>query len=366
VHDYHLLALPGLLRNQGVRNPIGFFLHIPFPGLDILSSVPEASELVRDLLFADLIGFQTDRDLENFAAAAQEIGGGTISGSWVHVGGRRVRLGVFPVEIDANEFAATAARAWRSAHTDALRRSLLGRKLILGIDRLDPSKGLLQRLTGYRRLLETQPGWRRRVTFLQIAAVSRKDVSSYQDLRVALDQESGLINSEYGDPDWMPLRIVARGGARNVVAGYMREAQVGYITPLRDGMNLVAKEYVAAQDPADPGVLILSKFAGAARQLETALLVNPHDPDDMAEALDRALRMELPERRARWLAMWNVLQQTSPLDWGRSFLAALLRAVLVADQLAAGRPRVRFERPAEPISLVRGGLEQAGRPRQIQ
>ena len=326
IHDYHLMAMPALLRARGVRAPIGFFLHIPFPSPDVLASVPEAGALVRDLLAADLIGFQTENDAENFADAACRIGEAVRMGHGVlHAAGRRVRLGVFPVEIEAQEFAAIAEDAWRAAPAERLRRSLAGQRLILGVDRMDPTKGLLQRLAGYRRLLETRPEWSRKVALLQIAAESRKDVVAYQDLRSAVEQEAGSINSAFSEPDWTPLRLIARAGARNTVAGYMREARVGLVTPLRDGMNLVAKEFIAAQDPQDPGVLVLSRFAGAARQLGSALIVNPHDADEMADAIDRALKMDLPERQERWRAAWAAIEDTSALAWGRSFLASLLR-----------------------------------------
>ena len=344
IHDYHLMAMPAMLRARGVDAPIGFFLHIPFPSPDMLASVPEAGNLIRDLLSADLIGFQTANDVENFAEAAHRLANATrMAGGWLHVNGRRVRLGAFPVEIEARDFAATADHAWKGATTERLRRSLHGQKLILGVDRLDPTKGLIQRLAGYRRLLETRPDWCRRVTMLQIAAESRKDVAAYRDLRDQLDQDGGAINSEWSEPDWTPLRITARAGARATVAGYMREARVGLVTPLRDGMNLVAKEYVAAQDPQDPGVLILSRFAGAARQLSAALLVNPHDPDEMADALDNALRMGLSERQERWQACWRSLDGHTPTAWGRNFLASLLRVGSLTPANTAGGlpPRLR-------------------------
>ena len=210
-----------------------------------------------------------------------------------------------------------------------MRRSLSGQRLILGVDRMDPTKGLPQRLAGYRRLLETRPEWHRRTTFLQIAAESRKDVVAYQDLRNAVEQAVGSINSAYSEADWVPVRLVARAGARSTMAGYMREARVGLVTPLRDGMNLVAKEFIAAQDPQDPGVLILSRFAGAARQLGSALIVNPHDADQLADALDTALNMSVTERQARWQESWHALRGTSALAWGRSFVAALLRAAAI-------------------------------------
>ena len=351
VHDYHLLAMPALLRGLGVNSPIGFFLHIPFPAPDVLANAPDALSLIRDLLAADLIGFQTDRDLENFADAAQSIAGAVASADgWLQVAGRRIRLGVFPAEIEPQDFAATAQRASRAPRTERLRRSLGTQKLMVGVDRLDPTKGLLQRLAGYRRLLETRPNWLRTTTMLQIAAVSRADVSAYQDLREALDHDAGALNSDFGDPDWTPLRIVARAGARDVIAGYMRIARVGVVTPLRDGMNLVAKEYVAAQDPIDPGVLVLSRFAGASRQLESALLVNPHDPDDLADALDRALTMTLPERLDRWQSQWRAIADTSPLNWGRSFIAALLRAVEAAPR---ERKRTRMDEMLDKPATAR-------------
>ena len=327
IHDYHLMRMPQSLRSRGVRAPIGFFLHIPFPSADMLASVPEAGALVRDLLAADLIGFQTANDVENFTEVACRIGDALrMPGGWLNVGARRVRLGVFPVEIEAQEFAAIAEDAWRAAPTERLRRSLSVQRLILGVDRMDPTKGLLQRMAGYRRLLETRPDWHRRVTLLQIAAESRKDVVAYRDLRTAIEREAGTINSEFSEPDWMPVRLVARAGARSTIAGYMREARVGLVTPLRDGMNLVAKEFIAAQDPQDPGVLILSRFAGAARQLSSALIVNPHDADEVADALDLALNMSLSDRQARWRESWDAIKGASALAWGRSFVAALLRA----------------------------------------
>lgn len=332
IHDYHLMAMPAMLRQLGVGQPIGFFLHIPFPAPDLLASVPQASVLVRELLAADLIGLQTNNDVENFIAAARRLAGATRQpgSTELQFAGRRIRVAAFPVEIDAVEFARTAEAAWRSPATERLRRSLAGQALILGIDRLDPTKGLPQRLHGFRRLLETRSDYRRRVTLLQVAAESRTAVSAYRELRLALDQESGAINSEWGEPDWMPLRLVARGGPRPTMAGYMREARVGLVTPLRDGMNLVAKEYVAAQDPQDPGVLILSRFAGASAQLPAALLVNPHDPDDLADALDRALSMSLAERQGRWRECWDAIESATPASWSRAFLAALTRTDISA------------------------------------
>ncbi|MDE2573723.1 MAG: trehalose-6-phosphate synthase [Rhodospirillales bacterium] len=355
VHDYHLLLLPAALRALGVTNPIGFFLHIPFAAPDVLAAAPEVANLVRDLLAADLIGFQTDNDMANFAAAAQTLAGAVrLSASSLMLGGRRIRLGVFPVEIEAHSFARMAAEMECSESSERLRRSLDGQALILGIDRLDPTKGLMQRLGGLRALLEKHPAWNRRVTMLQIAAMSRKDVGSYRSLRDALDSEAGCLNADIGEPDWSPLRLVSKASLRPTVSGFMRLARVGLVTPLRDGMNLVAKEFVAAQNPADPGVLILSRFAGAARQLDAALLVNPHDADAMADAMDTALTMGLAERQTRWRALWAAIENRSPVLWGRSFVASLLRA-----RASAGRQRIPLERfvigealpPTAPVAL---------------
>ncbi len=331
VHDYHLLPLAAALRARGVANPIGFFLHVPFAAADVLAAAPEMGGLVRDMLAADLLGFQTDNDLANFAAAAERFAEAQrLPGNVLEVGHRRVRLGVFPVEIDPQGFAELAAHMARSDEAVRLRRSLHGQHLILGVERLDPTKGLLQRLDGLRAFFSRSPRWLRRATVLQIAAMSRQDVASYRQLRDSLDRAAGKLNADLAEADWQPLRFVSRAVDRALVAGYLRHARVGLVTPLRDGMNLVAKEFVAAQDPADPGVLVLSRFAGAMQQLDGALPINPHDADAMAEALDRALAMPLAERQERWQASWAAIEHRSPLVWGRSFVAALLRATTIA------------------------------------
>ncbi|WP_135467941.1 alpha,alpha-trehalose-phosphate synthase (UDP-forming) [Crenalkalicoccus roseus] len=322
VHDYHLLSLPGALRARGVRNPTGFFLHVPFPAPDAASVAPGIRALVQDVLEADLIGFQTAADRDNFASAASGLAGATRRAEdRLEHGGRHVRLGIFPAEINAREFAATAEAQMREEPARLLRRSLDGQALLLGVDRLDPTKGLPERLEAFSRMLARRPN--QAVTFLQIAAPSREEVVAYRRLRTELDASAGAINSEHGEPHWVPLRMLARAQRRDTVAGFMRLARVGVVTPLRDGMNLVAKEFVAAQDPRDPGVLVLSCFAGAAAQLPSALLVNPHDVEGMAEALQAALDMPLEERRARWQASWAAIAEATPEAWGESFLRAL-------------------------------------------
>jgi trehalose 6-phosphate synthase len=329
VHDYHLLSLPAALRARGVRGPTGFYLHVPFPAPEAASVAPGIRGLVEDVLKADLIGFQTATDRDNFAAAAQGFAGAVqVAEQMIELGGRPIRLGVFPAEIGAQEFARTAAEQVEAEPARLLARSLGDQALVIGVDRLDPTKGLPERLEAFRRTVSRRPA--RSLTMLQIAAPSREDVLAYRRLRQEIDLAAGAINSEFGEPDWLPLRLLARPQSRDTVAGFMRLARVGMVTPLRDGMNLVAKEYVAAQDPQDPGVLVLSRFAGAAAQLPSALLVNPHDAERMAEAVQRALDMPLAERRERWEAAWAAIAGTSPEAWGEAFLDALMPGDLAA------------------------------------
>lgn len=374
IHDYHLLPLPALLRAHGRHNLIGFFLHVPFPAPDLIASVPDLTSMIEGMLAADLVGFQTEHDADNFIAAAQEHAGAVLlkatryaaqdedrAPRWLQLGERRTRIGVFPVEIDAREFADTAAHSVHESKAQQLRKSLGLQRLILGVDRLDPTKGLLQRLAGLRRLFERYPEWRRGAALLQIAAVSRGDVPTYRELRRELDREAGNLNGDLGDPDWVPLRLVAKAGPRQVLAGYMRQAKVGLVTPLRDGMNLVAKEFVAAQDPQDPGVLVLSRFAGAAKLLKTAVLVNPRDADEVADALNLALRMELPERRMRWEEMWRAIKDKSSVGWGRAFLGALLRTAEPSRAEQIGGAAMADQR-FDLVERVRGGLEQRREP----
>ncbi|TCZ54276.1 alpha,alpha-trehalose-phosphate synthase (UDP-forming) [Roseicella aquatilis] len=322
VHDYHLLALPGALRQRGVLGATGFYLHVPFPAPDAAAVAPGIRSLVQDVLQADLLGFQTATDRDNFAATAVGFAGAVRTADGVvELGGRPIRLGVFPAEIAAPEFAATAAAQAAAEPSRLLARSLNGRPLLLGVDRLDPTKGLPERLEALRRVVARRAP--RSLTMLQIAAPSREDVAAYRLLRQEIDAAAGAINSEFGEPDWTPLRLLARPQNRDTVAGFMRLARVGVVTPIRDGMNLVAKEYIAAQDPADPGVLVLSRFAGAAAQLASALLVNPHDAEGMAEAICAALDMSAEERRARWRECWAAIAGASPEGWGLEFLRAL-------------------------------------------
>jgi len=315
VHDYHLIPLAALLRRAGVKNRIGFFLHIPFVPASIFDALPRGGELLRSLLDYDLVGVQTERDRQHLLDCLAQLDDPPPP--------ETLKLIALPIGIDARGFTRQAEKSARSGDASRLRDSLVGRDLILGVDRLDYSKGLPQRFDAYRRLLNLNPQHRLKVSYLQVAARSREDVKRYQELGRQLDQMAGSVNGRFAEFDWVPLRYMTRPIGRATLAGFYRVARVGLVTPLRDGMNLVAKEFVAAQDPENPGVLVLSRFAGAAQELDAAVLVNPYDSEAIAESLDVALRMPLDERRERHQAMLAKVQRVTAASWCRDFLAAL-------------------------------------------
>jgi len=325
IHDYHLIPLAAMLRERGVGCRIGFFLHVPMPSADLVSALPEHGRLFSTLYAYDLVGFQTMRDADRFRTYARIFGGGSIEpdGSVTLPGGKRVDVGNFPIGIDAARIAAQSAAAVGKPAVRALRESLSGRQLAIGVDRLDYSKGLPERFRAFGRYLERHPDERGRLTFLQIAPVSRGDVAEYRQLRDQLEGIAGHINGTHAEPDWTPLRYVNRNFAHATLTGFYRLASLALVTPLRDGMNLVAKEYVAAQDPENPGVLVLSMLAGAAAELDAALLVNPYDLDGVADAISRAASMPLPERRERWEAMMRPITGQDIHAWCSRFLERL-------------------------------------------
>jgi len=323
VQDYHFLALGAELRELGVGEPLGFFLHTPWPARGIILGVPHHRELIEAMLAYDLIGFQTDEDCTNFRDyVSGELGLLVRDGTVVSRHGR-TRLAVFPIGIDAEKFAASAARAVTHPEVSRLRRSLHGEKLAIGVDRLDYSKGLINRINAFDRMWTLEPALLRTVSLLQIATPSRGAIEAYGQLQSEVARLVSDVNGRHGEVDWTPIRYLNKGYGQAVLAGLYRTAQVGVVTPLHDGMNLVAKEYVAAQNPADPGVLVLSKFAGAANELDTALLVNPHDIDGMARSIATAFAMPLPERRLRYEAMMDKLRAGSIQQWFADFIAAL-------------------------------------------
>ena len=324
VHDYHMIPLGAALQRLRVDNPIGFFLHIPFPAPEVLATLPVHEALVRALFAYDLVGFQTEKDLQAFRDYVEREAGGWIGGDGtVHAYGTSVRAGSFPISIDPRLVADRAARAASTRRAARLRESLSDQRLVIGVDRLDYTKGLVHRFDAVERLLETNPQYRRAIVVLQIAPPSREDVLEYQRIRAELDARIGRINGRFGEPDHLPVRYVTRSFRQETLFGFYRASRVALVTPLRDGMNLVAKEFIASQDPDNPGVLVLSRFAGAARELDTALIVNPFDVDQIADALDRALAMPVEERRARYETMMAQLETHDVHAWRDAFLDAL-------------------------------------------
>ncbi len=337
VHDYHLMLLGRELRSRGHRNRIGFFLHTPCAPPDILQTLPQHAEILGGLTYCDLVGFQTANDRDNFARYLTTLGAVQIRGSAFEIEGRKVRLGAFPVSIETKAYMRLARNAGRSALVALVRESLGGSRLVLGVDRLDYSKGIPDRVKGFERLLESSAEWRGNVTLLQITPKSRSDVKQYGDIESEVTGLIGKVNGQYGDAAWTPIRYVNRSYSRTVLAGLYRAADVAMVTPLRDGMNLVAKEYLAAQDPEDPGVLVLSQFAGAAKELDQALIVNPHETDAVAAALKRALEMPLAERRERHAPMIAHLLENDIRTWAEDYLSALVDGPPARNVLAGIR-----------------------------
>ncbi|MFC7703965.1 alpha,alpha-trehalose-phosphate synthase (UDP-forming) [Plastorhodobacter daqingensis] len=324
VHDYHLIPLAEELRRRGVRNRIGFFLHIPWPPADIFFSVPVYEAILRGLCAYDVVGFQTDYDVENFAGCLRREGvGEPLGGGRFRAFGRSFVAGDFPIGMETAEFAAIAAKSPDDRRIREMARSLGGRDLLIGVDRLDYSKGIPQRIEAYERFLRSAPEYMGKVIYLQVTPASRSEVPEYASMQETVASEAGRLNGALGTVDWVPMRYINRSIRRPVLAGLYRLAKVGLVTPLRDGMNLVAKEFVAAQDPEDPGVLVLSRFAGAARELDSALLINPHDAEGTAKAIQRALSMPLDERRERWDHMMKRLLSHDVVQWCADFMAHL-------------------------------------------
>jgi trehalose 6-phosphate synthase len=324
IHDYHLIPLGQQLRQRGVRNRIGFFLHIPWPPARLMVSLPFHEGLVLSMLAYDVIGFQTEEWLDSFRHYVdRELGGHCDADGTIQVGNRSVHAAAYPIGIDYEEFEAANASPQARKAFERMRRSAAGRRTIIGVDRLDYSKGLEERFTGYRRFLEENEKCRGKLFLLQIAPPTRGEVDTYEIIRERLDELSGRINGEFAEVDWVPLRYVNQGYSREDLAGFYRAAEIALITPLRDGMNLVAKEYVAAQDPKDPGVLILSRFAGAALQLKDAILVNPYSKEEISDALLQALDMPKAERVRRWKALNEVVKREDVVAWRKAFVQAL-------------------------------------------
>ena len=327
IHDYHLIPLASELRALGCTQRIGFFLHIPLPPPLILAAIPGHDWLMRGLCSYDLVGFQSGTDREHFCryieaeAHAQDLG----DGRW-RVFNRSVQAGAFPIGIDVDEFTALGRATEGREMYKRMKEEYSRRKLLVGVDRLDYSKGLPLRMRAFRELLSKYPETRKVAVLIQIASPSRETVSAYTDILHELESLCGSINGNFGELDWMPVRYMHRNVARSRLPGLYRASRVALVTPLRDGMNLVAKEFIVAQDPEDPGVLVLSRFAGAAEQMTEALLVNPYDIEATATAIQLALQMPLEERRMRHQALLENCRRQDVHWWCDSFLDALAKA----------------------------------------
>ncbi|MBI1397377.1 MAG: alpha,alpha-trehalose-phosphate synthase (UDP-forming) [Betaproteobacteria bacterium] len=327
IHDYHLIPLAAELRALGCTHRIGFFLHIPLPPPLILAAIPGHEWLIRSLFAYDLVGLQSHADVAHFARyVTTEANAEVLPDDHYRAFGRIVRASAYPIGIDVEQFRRLGEAEDSQKMLRMMREQYAQRELLVGVDRLDYSKGLPQRFKAFRLLLARYPENRRRATLVEIAPPTREDVEAYADIRRELEGLAGSINGEFGELDWMPIRYIHRAIARKRLPGLYRAGRVALVTPLRDGMNLVAKEYLASQDPDNPGVLVLSRFAGAAEQLSEALLVNPYDTVATAETIERALRMPLEERRERHRELLRKIRTYDVHWWWKTFLQDLANA----------------------------------------
>jgi trehalose 6-phosphate synthase len=327
VHDYHLMETARFMREQGGEARVAFFLHIPFPPPDIFEKLPWRESILRSLLEFDLVGFQTRRDLRNFVQCLNAL----LKGVSLHrdsgflqarLGERKARLGHFPISIDFRAFAEQAARHEVADRAARIRVEQKDCQIVLGVDRLDYTKGIPERLKAFRNLLARFPDLRRKIVLVQVAVPSRADIPRYRELKTEIERLVSEINGEYTQSGWVPVHYLYRNLNRNELLAYYRAASIALITPLKDGMNLVAKEFCAAQVDND-GILILSEFAGAAAELKRgSLLVNPYDSEGVAAAMHRAFHMDPAERRERMRRMRQIVRQADIFRWAARFLKA--------------------------------------------
>lgn len=323
VHDYHMIPMAWDLRRKGIKNRIGFFLHTPWPPTRLLTALPHHRRLVTSLFAYDVVGFQTQEWLESFLHYCEQELGATVSGDRVTFNGRTIVALACPIGIDFDEFHEGCSSSAASRLYRQMRASLQHRSLIVGVDRLDYSKGLEERFYGFERFLVDHPEAHRNLVMVQIAPPSRAAIDSYKIIRTKLDAEAGRINGALSHVDWTPIRYVNKGYQRDELAGIYRAARIGLVTPLRDGMNLVAKEFVAAQDPENPGVLILSRFAGASQQLSDAVLINPYSAEEMSDAIGKAMAMPLSERVSRHRSLLQNVREQDVVWWRKKYLSVL-------------------------------------------
>ncbi len=356
IQDYHFIPMASFLRDLGFENKIGFFYHIPWPPSDIAAAIPAYDRILKCFAAYDLIGFQTPVDSENFRNCITRARAGVASpGDWLNAYGRKFRATAFPISIETAAFAEEARIAEKNAVVKRMLQSLEGHPLVIGVDRLDYSKGIRERIDSFATFVEkSHAAMKARVTLLQVTPKSRSEVPEYADMQREVAEHVGHVNGRLGDVDWTPVRYVNKALSRGTLAGLYRIAKVGLVTPLRDGMNLVAKEYVAAQDPEDPGVLVLSRFAGSVHELDTALIVNPYNLEECASAIQRAFEMPLRERRERWETMMATIEVNDVDHWCKTFLAELKGGQPAAQSIAD---------IAEPaVDVEKSGLSRSGAP----
>jgi trehalose 6-phosphate synthase len=334
VHDYHLMPLAGALAELGARQRTGYFHHIPWPPPAVFRSLPSAAMILRAMMQFDVIGLQTAQDAEHLGQCLRlELGAREFSGTrdkgrrrrarWYRLADRVVKVIVLPIGIDPEAFATIAGSTVVDPVVKEALDSIGKRRMIIGVDRLDYAKGVAQRMEAYAQFLSDHPSRRGTVEYVQITPLSRSDIPEYEAINQEVAETAGRINGAEGEPSWTPIRYLNSSYPRTVLAGLYNAASVALVTPMRDGMNLVAKEFIAAQNSHDPGVLVLSRFAGAAVQLRTALLVNPYDKSEVAGAIETAISMPLRERRRRWRAMQASVLAEDANWWADSFVAQL-------------------------------------------
>lgn len=327
IHDYHFLVLPQLLREAEPGVSIGFFLHVPFPSSSVFRILPKREELLRGMLGADYLGFHTHRYLQNFRTSVLRLLGLTSQMDRVEVGRRTVKLDALPIGIAPEQFNDLLLNSpGTRTQISELKQRFSHCKIILGVDRLDYTKGIPERLRAYRRFLRDSPEWRGKVVFIQVAVPSRERVPKYTRLRKEVDELIGEINGDWSTPNWSPISYLRRNLPQAELAALYAAADVALVTPLRDGLNLVAKEYVACKSSGD-GVLVLSEFAGAAAEMGEALLVNPYDEENLSLTIKRGLTLREPERRERMMALYRRVNKNNVFVWGDRFIENLSSAV---------------------------------------
>ncbi|MDZ4655215.1 MAG: bifunctional alpha,alpha-trehalose-phosphate synthase (UDP-forming)/trehalose-phosphatase [Coriobacteriia bacterium] len=337
VNDYHLMLLPGMLRERVPEVTVGFFLHIPFPSYEIFRMLPWRERILNGLLGADVIGFHTYDYVRHFLSSALRLAGRDHTLGQIFIGTRTVKVDAFPMGIDYGRFASAASSSEVAEKALSLRADIGERRFVLSVDRLDYTKGIPVRLEAFERFLAEHPEWHRRVGLTMVAVPSRTDVEHYQRLKREVDELVGRINGRYGTMDWTPVRYLYRSLPFDELVAMYREADVMLVTPLRDGMNLVAKEYVATKDGGVSGVLVLSELAGSAKELGEALIVNPFDQADIVGAIDRALEMPVTEQCDRLAAMQQRLSRYTVVHWAEDFIDAVDQASSNRRERAATR-----------------------------